>query len=344
MNEVETGSAAAIARDPSAVPAGVIETITRMRRPIMISHVVPDADALGSMFAMARAWTEPNRQPIAALPDGSVSKRLAFMPEWAEIPIATDADFESADGFVVLDTAKAARCGVGKERKTGDWIAGRPVVNIDHHATNTGFGTVNWVVGKAGSTCELVYHMLASARRTIDAVTASMLFAGMQTDTLGFSLPSTSASALHVAGELVTLGAAVGELGERLCRSQRKSEFDLLRVIFANTRVVADGAIAYSTATHDEIHGAGCSAADIDDQINVPRSLEGARIAMLFTEGNRGKTRINFRGSGSVTVLELAAHFGGGGHQQSAGAILDCPPEEAVTRVVPFAIEYLARS
>ena len=181
------------------------------------------------------------------------------------------------------------------------------------------------------------------ADRPISPLTASLLYAGIQTDTLGFSLPTTNASALSAAADLVASGADVAEVGERLCRSQRKSDFDLLRVVYANTRLLADGQLAYSSASYDEIHSVGCSAADIDDQINVPRSLNGVRLAMLLTEGNRGKTRVNFRGSGGVTVVELAAEFDGGGHAQAAGAIIDCRLEEAIQKVLPRAIEHLKK-
>ena len=216
-------------------------------------------------------------------------------------------------------------------------------MNIDHHESNTLFGDVNWVVDRAGSTCELVYYLLRAADRPITPLTASLLYAGIQTDTLGFSLPNTNPPALRAAADLVACGADVAELGERLCRSQRQSEFDLLRVISANTKTLADGRLAYATASHDEIHDAGCTAADIDDQINIPRSLDGVQLAMLFTEANRGKTRINFRSSGDVTVVELAAEFDGGGHRQAAGAVLGCSLDEAVVKVVPRAVEHLRR-
>lgn len=323
------------------VPAPLIEAIQRLRSPVMIAHVVPDADALGSAFAMALAWTTDESHPKVALPDGSISQRLAFLFKWSQVTVASSDDFAAADGFVVVDTAKKSRCNVGRVLKEGDWSAGRPIINIDHHATNTRFGDINWVVDTAGSTCELVYHLLRSADRPISDVIASLLYAGIQTDTLGFSLPMTNAAALSAAADLVAYGANVAELGERLCRSQSKSEFGLLRIVYANTRVVADGRIAYSWASHDEIHAAGCTAADIDDQIGVPRSLDGVRLAMLFTEGNKGKTRINFRGSGDVTVVGLAGEFNGGGHAQSAGAILDCGLEVAIEKVVPRAVEYL---
>ena len=322
------------------VPGEAINAVCGMRAPIMISHVVPDADALGAMLAMARAWSGDDVKPRVSLPAESLSQKLAFLADWAKTPAATPDDFAQADGFVVLDTAEPGRCNLGKAVKETDWQADRPLVNIDHHETNTCFGSVNWVVRQASSTCELVYYLLRSADRPIDAVTASLLYAGIQTDTLGFSLRA-AASALQAAADLVAYGADVAELGHRLYRSQRQSEFDLLRVIYANTTVLLDGQLVYSFAGYDDIHNAGCSAADIDDQIGVPRSLNGARLAILFTEGNRGRTRINFRGSGEVTVVELAARFKGGGHSQAAGAILDCPLEKAVQQVVPQAVEHL---
>ena len=314
-----------------------------MQAPLVIAHVVPDADALGAMFATARACASGTCQPTVALPEGSLSQRLTFLYDMAEVTVATPNDFSAADGFVVFDTAKKGRCNVGPALKDTDWSGGRPMINIDHHETSTRFGDVNWIVAEAGSTCELVYFLLRAADLPIDKVTASLLYAGIQTDTLGFTLPTTTASALLASADLAACGADIAGLGHRLYRSQQRSEFDLLRIIYANTRLLADGHLVYSSAGYDEIHGAGCTAADIDEQISVPRSLNGARLAMLFTEGNKGKTRINFRGSGDVTVVELAAEFKGGGHAQAAGAVLDCGLSDAIAKVLPRAAEHLKK-
>jgi phosphoesterase RecJ-like protein len=295
------------------------------------------------MFAMAIALQRTGCKPSVSLPPVSLSQKLTFLFEWAGVEVATPEDFAAADGFIAVDTAKKGRCNLVKELKETDWVGGRPMIVIDHHETNTRFGTIHWVEPCASSTCEMVFHLLRAAKRPISPVCASQLYAGVHTDTLGFSLPTTTASALHTAAELVGLGANVAELGERLVRSHSKGEFELLKTVHANTKLAAGGRLAYSSASYEEIHGAGCNAADIDDQINVPRSLEGVELAMLFSEGDRGKTRINFRGSGKVTVAELAEEFKGGGHVQAAGAVLDCGLQEAIERVVPRAIEHLKR-
>lgn len=331
-------------KDAMPIPPGdVLAAMVGMRSPVVISHIVPDADALGSMLATALAMSSKDCTPRISLPPDSVSQRLGFLVELAEAVVAAPGDFSSADGFIALDTAKKPRCNVGAELRQTDWSNGRPVVNIDHHATNTQFGDANWVVGEAGSTCELVYAWMKAAGVTVTPAMATLLLSGIHTDTIGFSLPSTSVWSIAAAAELMQLGANVGDLGERLYRSQTRSEFDLLRVFYANTRVNSGGRMAYSFASYDEIHDAGCSAADIDDQINVPRSLEGAELAMLFTEGRKGKVRINFRGAGDVTVVELAGQFGGGGHVQSAGAIVDGDLQTVVKTVVERASIHLAQ-
>lgn len=325
------------------IPPEAVSAVEKFRTPVVIAHVVPDADALGSMLATALAIGSDRCRPTVSLPQGSLSQKLAFMVELAGAQVATPAHFADADAFIVLDTARKDRCNVERELKQTDWSAGRPLLNIDHHETNTRFGSVNWIEPHASSACELVYHVLRAATLPISPATASLLYAGIQTDTIGFSLPSTTPSALRAAADLVELGADVGNFGERIWRSQRKSEFDLLRVIYDNTKIVGDGQVAFSSASFDEIHEAGCTAADIDDQINVPRSLDGVRLAMLFSEGRSGKTRINFRSSGSVTVTDLAAEFGGGGHAQASGAILDCGLQEAIDKVIPRAAEHVKR-
>ncbi len=325
------------------IPSEVLSAIRGSSSPVVIAHVVPDADALGSMLATALALKCEHSNPTVSLPLGSLSQKLTFMVEMAGTRVAVPGDFANADAFIVLDTARKDRCNVGPDLKQTDWSARRPILNIDHHQTNTRFGAANWVEPHASSTCELVYHLIRAATLPTSPTMASLLYAGILTDTIGFSLPSTTASALRAAADLVEFGADVGELGERIFRSLKKSEFDLLRVVYDNTRVVADGQVAYSSASFDEIKEAGCTAADIDDQINVPRSLDGVRLAMLFSEGKKGRTRINFRSSGSVTVTELVAEFGGGGHAQASGAILDCGLQDAIDRVVPRAVEHLNR-
>ncbi len=331
----------AVESSSMTVPDALITTLETLKNPVVVGHVRPDADCLGSMFAAAIAWPgEHGSMARVSLPEGSLSRRLRFMWDWVDATVASPADFASADGFVAVDTAKKPRCNVEKSLDE-DWDGGRTVVNIDHHESNTNYGTINYVDAEAGSACELVYRVIRAANHDISPIVASLLYAGIHSDTLGFSLPTTTASALEAAADLVACGARVSEIGEHLCRSQSESEFNLNRVIYANTKLIADGQLAYSTASYDEITSSGCVAADIDDQVGIPLSLDGIDMAILFTEGSPGYTRLNLRGEKGLNVLEIAGAFGGGGHLNAAGAILNCGIPEAVERVLPVALERL---
>jgi phosphoesterase RecJ-like protein len=320
----------------------VVSAVGRSRRPLILGHVRPDGDCLGAIFALGAALESAgDREPCAYYRDDQVSQRLAFLRGMAARPSASVDQRRACDTVIVLDTAQLTRAAADPPLQEL-LAAGLPVINIDHHVDNPGFGTLNWVVPAASSTCELVYRLLVALKTGISPAIASLLYAGIHSDTLGFSLPNTTAGSLQVAAELVRAGADVADLCEQLCRSQARSEFDLVRLIYANTRLTPDGQIAYSTATYEEIAATGCTAADIDEQVSIPRSLHGIRMAILFTEGKRGRIRINFRGERGTNVLQLAKSLGGGGHNAAAGAIVDGAMEPVVADVLERARRLLA--
>jgi phosphoesterase RecJ-like protein len=313
-------------------PIELINALQNARQPVIAGHVTPDADAVASVLALARAL--PSGMAAGVFERNSVAEKLRFMLDLAEVPLAGAARVAEADVVAVVDTAGTNRVNV-----PGKWdaIAGKFVVNIDHHITNPDFGHVNWVVDSASSTSELVYRLIVAAGWKLDGPTASLLYAGIHSDTGGFSLPNSTADALNAAAALVRAGADIERIG-RFLRVQRRSEFDLIRTVYHNTRLTADGRIAYSTLTHQEITAAGCTPEDIDDQVSIPRSLSGVRIAMLFSEGDPGVVRINFRGEDGTPVLPLAQKLGGGGHTFSAGTRIRDTMNAVVDRVLQEAV------
>lgn len=328
-----------LAHDPTALPTEVADALRGADSIALLGHVTPDADALSSMGALWLALPELGKRAYLVLPEGSVSRQLQYLIEYAGLEICRPTDVPACDLIIALDTAKDKRLnddGFTLSR------ADIPVLNIDHHATNTLFGKWNWVVGRASSTSELVYTVLKSLDCQITPTIATLLYAGIHTDTQGFSLSNTGANTLRVGHALANAGAAIVEVCERMHRSCSRGEFELLSVVYRNTQVSEDGRLAWSTVDHDELAATGCTAADIDDQVEVPRSIEGISVAILFTEGERGVIRMNFRGERGVSVLELASQFDGGGHHASAGAKMRGNMADITARVLPAAREYVA--
>ena len=311
-------------------PRELIETLAGAVQPVMVSHVSPDADALGSILALARAV--PVSKAAVAFTKGTINQRLQFMLELARsVPVADPDRLTRADVVAVCDTAGTNRVNID-----GKWdaIADKIIANIDHHISNPDFGRHNWVVDNASSTCELIYRLIRSAGWPLDPGTATLLYAGIYSDTGGFSLPNVTADSFDAAASLVRAGANVELVGARLMRSQQQSEFDLVRLVYHNTKIAADGRIAYSTLDHNEIESTGCTMHDIDDQVSIPRSLSGIKIAIFFSEGEPGVIRINLRGEEGTAILTLSRSLGGGGHTFSAGARIRGEMSEVVDRVL----------
>ena len=329
----------ALSADPATVPLEVCDAIRAAHEIALISHVTPDADAIASLGALWLALPELGKHAHLVLPAGTVSRHLQYLVRYAGLRPAGAADVRDCDLIAALDTAKDRRLNHEDHLVALTRIQ---ILNIDHHATNTQFGRWNWIVGGASSTSELVYGVLRALGCQVTPTIATLLYAGIHTDTQGFSLTNTTAHALQVGHELAQAGAQIADVCERMHRSHSRGEFELLSVIYRNTRVSADGRLSWSTASCDEIAATGCNASDIDDQVEVPRSIEGIAVAILFTEGKRGKVRMNFRSESGVSVLELAQKFGGGGHHASAGAIIDGTIDEVTARILPAAREFVA--
>jgi len=322
-----------------APPGELLHALTSIRHPVVFGHVVPDADCLGAALGLATLLREAGADAIVGIPDDGVSKRLAFM-----LDLAADCPRRSTlpdrhDALIVVDTASEKRVNFDNRPVFADHAV---TLNIDHHVSNTQFCAVNWIDAAASSTCEMIARIALAQGRFISPNTASLLYAGLIGDTAGFSLPSTTGITLHVAAELVRAGADVSLIGERLCRSQSREDFDLLRRVYDHTTIVPDGRVSYSYLSYADIVESGCGPQDIDDQVSVPRALAGVKVAMLFSEGEPGVIRVNLRGEGQVSVLPIAQHFGGGGHSQSAGIRMkNRTMQQAIDAVVAATVAHL---
>ncbi len=325
--------------DPAVVPESIGPAIRQAHHIALVGHVTPDADALASMGALWLALPELGKTPHLVLPAGTVSRQLEYLVRYAGLRPATATDLADCDLILALDTAKERRLNDGDHLATRTSI---PIINIDHHTTNTEFGRWNWIVGQASSTSELVYALLRGLECQITPTIATLLYAGIHTDTQGFSLSNTGPNSLKVGHELALAGAQMHEVCERMHRSRSRGEFELLGIVYRNTQISDDGRLAWSTVSHAELAATGCGASDIDDQVEVPRAIERIAVAILFSEGEVGKIRLNFRGESGVSVLELAQQFGGGGHHASAGARLKGTMAEVVAKVLPAALEFVA--
>ncbi len=209
--------------EPTPVPGELTDALRSARRVALIGHVTPDADCIGALGAMFLALRELGPEPHVAMPPDSVARKLRFLVERAGWQPASAEQLAACDAALVLDTAKPKRVNI--EGKLEAVLNARLLV-VDHHTSNERFGQVNWVEGDRSSTCEMLYELIATLGVPLTPDIATLLYAGIHSDTQGFSLSNTTCRSLAVAHALADAGGEIIDTCEKLCRSQSPHEFE----------------------------------------------------------------------------------------------------------------------
>ena len=199
---------------------GALDAIAAAQSILVVSHVAPDGDAVGSLLGMALALRARGKQVTAAIDEG-VPAELAFVPGSDMIlPALASGDF---DLMLSVDASDIERIGaVGKYGLAHS----QRVINLDHHPTNTRFGDIHLIAPDAVAAAEIVYDFLTFADWTISRDMASALLVGLVTDTQGFRIPATNSRTLAIAQALMEAGAPLPDIMARTLNRRSYAEIN----------------------------------------------------------------------------------------------------------------------
>jgi len=312
--------AALTTADLAAVPAEVVACLRSARNVLTVCHENPEADALGSALAHALIVESLGGRatPVCADP---VPPMYDFMPGIERLRMDPDPDLDY-DLIVVGDCGELER--VGRVLTQHAELFGRvPIVNIDHHISNRGFGVVDWVDPSAAATCEMTTLLACALGVPLDAAggqLAASLIAGVVIDTANFQHPNTTPRTLRVAAELLAAGAPLFESARALYRTKPNRQLRLFGLVLGRLNDELDGRLIWSTLTQGDYLAAGAGPQDTEGLIDLLSQSSTADIAVLLKQDG-DLTRISVRTrEGGVDATELCGHFGGGGHARAAGA------------------------
>jgi len=301
--------------------ADVLALIAPARRVALSAHQYPDGDAVGSCLAMADLLRAQGKEATVLLPRADVGP-VRCLPGFDRVLDPDAWDFASPpDLFVCLDCADPSRICDDRIR---DWVGKVPTLNVDHHGRQL-FGTCNCVIKDASSTGELVFDLARAVGWPVSAEAAEALWCAILTDTNRFTTPATSPSTLRAAATLAETGVRIAWLAEQIYQREPFNAFDLRRRAVDSLERWSGGRVAVISLTPDDFAATGCRKQDGETFPEIPNSLEGVQLAVYFYPfpvSDPGHTRISARSrpGSPVTAKDLAAHFGGGGHEHSAAA------------------------
>jgi phosphoesterase RecJ-like protein len=296
------------------------ELIQKSQTPLVLSHERPDGDAIGSLLAMGLALKRLGKQPQMAMVDG-IPSRFHFLPGAEEVKKELP---ESYDLIIVLDCSDMDRIGFAPGRK--------PDINIDHHPTNEYFGVINYVEHSAAATTELLYRLFHNIDVPLDDEISDVLMLGLLTDTIGFRTSSVHPELFRIAADLLEKGARITELYDRALN--QRSFVGAQYWGRGLGHLERQGEMLWTELSFEDRRVVGYPGNDDADLINLLSTIESPKIALIFVEQAENKVKVSWRSKVGYNVAQIATSFGGGGHEQAAGAMIAGALDEVKIKVL----------
>lgn len=294
-------------------------------------HISPDGDALGSILAVALAL-EPLGTTVAAgwgSEEIEIPVQYGFLPRAEELLVAPDRFPDRPQVVLTVDCATADRLGCLQERI----LAARTLVNLDHHVSNTRFGTIDVVDPSSASSAELVLRLLLRLGAEISPDVALCLYTGLFTDTGRFSYASVTPRAHATAAYLIERGVEVDAVAQAVYESLPYGYLKLLGRVLGRCRRLEDPPLVVSWQTQDDLAECGIGLDETEDVINVLRSTREADAAAILKELPDGRWKGSLRSKGKTDVGTVAQALEGGGHRLAAGFEVSGDLEETISRI-----------
>ena len=252
--------------------------------------------------------------------------------------------FSGADAIFALDLNEPKRLASLEAAYTTS--EARKVL-IDHHLNPSQMSDIIVSETSATSTGELIFKLLERAGvEKFSSATATCLYAAIMADTGGFRFDKTSGDTFRMAAKLTDCGADPVRIYDEVYNTMSAQAVLLLGITLASMEIHCDGGLVVMKISDDDFMRTGASEMDIENFSDRLLMVSGARMGVLLSEiTERNETRISFRSKNGISVRELAAEFGGGGHRQAAGARMSGEPFPTAVRIVTErAMEYFNAS
>ncbi len=314
--------------------------VARHSRFLIMTHVRPDGDALGSELALAAGLRKKGKSARVVVAS-NLGPRYEFLnPGGTAVERfnAPGTEFDDCDAIIVVDTGTWSQLG-----DFGAYMRSRSVGKavIDHHRTQDDLGGLRFLDITAEAAGRLIHEAITALDVKLDAEMAHPLFMALATDTGWFRHANTTPTTYALAETLMAAGARPQEIYEAIYEQISLPRMKLTGLALERMTETAGGKIVWSEIRTADYAATGAVPADTEDLISYARSITGAEMAMIFIEQADGGTKVSFRGKEPHDVSKLAERFGGGGHKLAAGATVAMPLVQAREAVLKAAADTL---
>lgn len=312
-----------------------VSSLQGANRILLVSHRRPDGDTLGATVALACALYQLGKLPTPACID-AVPERLKFIAQALPPRINFVREFDVHQYDLIIISDAGAYHMTGFHERYPDFLSKKvPIINIDHHASNEGFGTVNLVDSGASSATVMVWRLLKYLPIQLTREIGLALLAGIYNDTGGFMHSNTTRETFEIASELAKTGLDVYEIVKPMFRQASFSQLRLWGYILENLKRNEQGVLS-SVVTESDLKILGAHGSDTGGIVDLLNTVPDSSYTLLLAE-DEGMVKGSLRTQrDDVNVSAIAEQFGGGGHKKAAGFRMHGRLEKQIVwKVVP---------
>ncbi len=288
------------------------EQLEPARRILLVAHVAPDGDAIGSLLGLGWLLQAQGKELTLAC-EAEVPAPYTWLPGSDQVVQQADGPY---DLVISLDCSDERRMG----KVYNQDLAALPLINIDHHITNTFFGTINWVDPSAVATAQMVLTLADALQWPLTQPVAVCLLTGLVTDTRSFRTLNVDQAAMRAALRLVEAGASPGEIAHRALDQRPLAAVRLWGQAFSDLHL-EDG-ILWTEITCAMRRRWSLGENGDSGLANFLVGVREADVVLVFTEREDGTVDVGMRAAPGLDVAQVALKLGGGGHPQASGCTL----------------------
>jgi phosphoesterase RecJ-like protein len=317
-----------------AAAAATIRSLGPSGRVLLICHVNPDGDALGSMLGFALGLRRLEMPQVQATFPGEFEVPEPFV----ELPgidmlVPEGEAYADPDLVIVFDVAAESRLGALIDRLP----TARASIVLDHHASNTGFGGIKLVDPQAAATSVVAEQLLDRLDVPLDREIAECLYVALATDTGSFRFDMTTPRVHEMAARLIATGIRPGDISRRVFDTRPFGAMKLFAEVLARAALDPTAAggrgMVWTWATLEDLRRHGQRPYVMDALIDPVRTVAEADVSVLVKQLGETEWAVSLRSKGAVDVSGVAVALGGGGHRLAAGFTGHGAPGDVVVKV-----------
>jgi phosphoesterase RecJ-like protein len=306
------------------------DAVAASRRVLVVSHIDPDGDALGTQLAFGQYLKDIGKD-VVMVRDSDIPDKYRFLPQVEKIvPSAGLTTALAIDTAIVLECPVLERIGAPARFLT-DAVT---IINIDHHRDSVPHGNINWIDIHRSSVGEMAYEYFLGVGYNAPVDVATQLYTAILTDTGRFRYESTTPRTMAIAGDLIARGANPRYVCDQVYFNMPPSTMLLTGQVLASMEYHHHGRICVFSMTRQMLEECGAQPSESDGLVDFTLFTRGVTTGALLKEVSDKSTKVSLRSGNGVNVAEVAARYGGGGHFNAAGCEIPMPLAEARQEII----------